>query len=48
MLELIYAREVFKDSNKMEGAYSNAKAMAQLRQFYILMVDVEDRTGMCH
>lgn len=37
MLDLLYARDLF--SIKIEGSFSNARAMHQLRQFYMRMVD---------
>jgi len=37
MLELLYARELFQF--RVEGSFSNARAMAQLRQYYMRLVD---------
>ena len=43
MFKLLYARDLFKF--KVEGSFSNARAMAQLRQYYIRMIDREDQMG---
>ena len=34
---MLYARDLFQ--MKVEGSFSNARAMAQLRQYYMRMVD---------
>ena len=36
MIELLYARDLFQV--KIEGSFSNARAMAQLRQYYVCMM----------
>jgi len=36
MIELLYARDLFQV--KIEGSFSNARAMAQLRQYYVRMM----------
>ena len=39
-LDIIYARDMFQV--KIEGSFSNARAMAQLKQYYMRMVDLND------
>lgn len=46
MYDLLYAREAISNSGKIEGALSNARAIAQLRQFYMLMIDGQDKEGI--
>ena len=45
MLDLLYARDVFSGSGFeiVEGSFSNARAIAQLRQYYMRMVDSNDQ-----
>ncbi len=42
MFELLYARDIFDSAVRTEGSFTNARAMAQLRQYYIRMVDLKD------
>ena len=39
MFELLYARDLFVGIMKTEGSFSNARAMAQLRQYYMRLID---------
>ena len=43
---MLYAREIIQSSIKIEGSFSNARAMAQLRQFYMRIIDPEDIHGL--
>ena len=45
MLQLMYAREIFQF--RVEGSFSNARAMAQLRQFYMRMLDTQFDSKLC-
>ena len=40
ILDILYARDLFKMTT--ESSFSNARAMQQLRQFYMRMVDNQD------
>lgn len=46
MLELLYARDVFNSTVRTEGSFTNARAMAQLRQYYVRMLDLSDSLGL--
>ena len=42
MIDMLYARDLFQGSQKLEGSFSNARAMAQLRQYYMRLLDPDD------
>lgn len=42
MFQLLYSRDIFSPLVKTEGSFSNARAMAQLRQYYMRMIDFDD------
>lgn len=46
MIDMLYARDIFQGSQKIEGSFSNSRAMAQLRQYYMRLLDPDDRLRM--
>ena len=45
MFELLYARDLFHAKIKTEGSFTNARAMAQLRQYYMRLIDQQDQSN---
>ena len=46
LFELIYSKDVFNGQVRTEGSFTNARAMAQLRQYYLRMLDLNDSLGL--